>query len=304
MKIFITGGNGFLGQNLLPLFNNAEYYAPTSKQVDVLDFKRLSNSIKNYKPDVILHMSAVCAGLLGNKNRPADFIRDNTQMGLNIYEAARINNIKYVYSLGSICMYHLHCPTPFKEDDLWNGMPELTNSPYGQSKRTLLMLSQTYRQQYGIGGAFLMPVNMYGYFDHFDLINSHVVPALINKFCNAVKNNLPVVNCWGTGNATRELFFAEDCCDAIVMAIMQKLDTDLPINLGVGKDITIKNLASLIGELTGFKGEIIFTGEVGDGQPKRLLDVSRAKELLGFTAKTSLKDGLIKTIEWYKNNYI
>ncbi|HVI42222.1 MAG TPA: NAD-dependent epimerase/dehydratase family protein, partial [Anaerovoracaceae bacterium] len=189
---------------------------------------------------------------------------------------------------------------PFKEDNLWNGYPEETNAPYGQAKRTLLLLSQTYRTQYGIGGAHLIPVNMYGEHDHFDLVNSHVIPALINKFVDAQRNNKEYVECWGTGEATREFLYAGDAVEGIVKAVSMELDTELPINLGTGSDISIKDLAFLIGNLTGFTGQIIFNGQVSDGQPKRQLDVTRAKQMLGFEAKTALKDGLIKTIEWYK----
>jgi GDP-L-fucose synthase len=194
-----------------------------------------------------------------------------------------------------VCAYPQYCPVPFKEDDLFNGFPEPTNAPYGQAKRTLLMLGQTYREQYGIGGAHLIPVNLYGPKDHFDLVNSHVIPALINKFTSGSS----VVKCWGTGEVTREFVYAADAAEAIVKAVILGLDVPLPINIGTGKDISIKDLAYLIAKLTGFKGKIEFTGEVSDGQPERRLDVNRAKILLGFEAKTDLTTGLKKTIEWY-----
>ena len=291
MRIFITGGTGFLGKHVFEEFSKNETFAPSSKEVDCLEAKELNYFVYKYKPDVILHMAASCGGILANQNSPADFLRDNTQMALNIYEAARNNDIKYVYSLGSVCMYPKFCPVPFKEDDIWNGPAEETNFPYGQAKRTLLMLSQTYRNQYEIKGAHLIPVNLYGPYDHFDLTNSHVIPALINKFTNASKNNLPFVECWGSGEATREFLFAEDAAEAISKTVLTGFDSNLPINLGTGTDISIKDLASLIKELTEFKGDIKFTGEVSDGQPKRLLDVSRAKKLLNWTAKTSLRKG-------------
>jgi GDP-L-fucose synthase len=207
-----------------------------------------------------------------------------------------------VYTLGSVCSYPLNCPTPFKEDDIFNGYPESTNAPYGQAKRTLMMLGNTYREQYGIAGAHLIPVNLFGPHDHFDLVNSHVIPALINKFVNAVDKGLSTVRCWGTGLATREFFYAEDAAKAIVSAVYQSLDTELPINLGTGKEISIKELAHLIAKLVGFDGEVLFTGEVSDGQPKRRLDVSRAKEMLNFEADTNLLTGLVKTITWYQDN--
>jgi GDP-L-fucose synthase len=310
-RILITGGNGFLGHHLLPLLDAAkiEYWASKSDDLDLLSDRSVGpecdhcpniwDGIRQYRPTTILHLAAKCGGILANKNSPADFLRDNTQMALNIYEAAREAKIPYVYSLGSVCAYPKYCPVPFKEDNIWNGAAEETNFPYAQAKRTLMMLGQTYRTQYGIKGAHLIPVNMYGQYDHFDLTNSHVIPALIRKFDDANKANSPIVRCWGTGEATREFLYAGDCAAAIVKAISSNLDTDLPINLGVGKDISIGHLAFLIGDLMGFRGKIVFDGSVSDGQPKRLLDVSRAKELLGWTAATELRDGLMKTIAWY-----
>ena len=306
-RIVVTGAgkNGFLGKHVKKAFaNHIESNSMDIKYVGSeynLTHREMTNQLfMDLKPDVVVHMAAVCGGILANKNRPADFLRDNTQMGLNIYEAARMFKCKTIYTLGSVCCYPLLCPVPFKEDDIFNGEPERTNFPYGQAKRTLLMLGQTYREQYGIGGAHLIPVNLHGPFDHFDLINSHVIPALINKFINAKENNLPSVPVWGSGDKiTREFLFAGDCAEAIVKAVTMELDTPLPINIGTGKDISIKDLAYLIRQLTEYTGEIVFTGEVSDGQPKRRLDVSRAKEIIGFEAKTSLEEGLKKTIKWY-----
>lgn len=303
MKILVTGGTGFLGKHVVPkLREQNEVWAPSSRELDMLDFSKFEDKVRAYQPDAILHMAAKCAGILGNRINPADFLRDNTQMALNVYEAARIHNIKKVYSLGSVCAYPKFCPAPFKEDDIWNGPAEETNFPYGQAKRTLMMLGQTYRQQYGLEGAHLIPVNMYGEYDSFDLTYSHVIPALIRKFVEANHAGSQTVKCWGTGEATREFLYAGDASVAISKAINDGLNTDLPINLGVGKDISIKDLSHLIGRLTGFQGEIVFTGEVSDGQPKRLLDVTRAKDLLGWTAQTEFKTGLLRTIEWYRQN--
>lgn len=303
MKVLITGGTGFLGKNLINKFpKEVEIYAPNSGQVDLTDRTETLSAVGWFKPDVILHMAAVCGGILANKNSPADFLHKNLDMGSNIFTAAKKYNCNRVYTLGSVCAYPKHCPAPFKEENIWNGYPEETNAPYGFAKRSLLMLGQTYREQYGFTGAHLIPVNMYGEHDSFDLVNSHVIPALIRKFINAKEKGLYCVECWGSGEATREFLYAGDCAEAIVKAVMTNLDTDLPINLGMGKDITIKNLALLIKELTQYEGEILFNGQVSDGQPKRLLDVSRAQELLNWTATTSLKDGLIKTINWYQEN--
>lgn len=304
MTIFITGGNGFLGKHVKNLMSYAKipYVAPKSSQLNLLNFDKLCNYLDAYQPTSILHMGAICGGIVKNSHVPADFLRDNTQMALNIYESARRCNIKNIYSLGSVCMYPLHCPAPFKEDDIWNGPAEPTNFPYGQAKRTLMMLGQTYRQQYGFIGAHLIPVNMYGIYDSFDDEKSHVIPALIKKFIHAKENNLPYIELLGSGRATREFLFAQDAASAIVKVVSTNFDCDLPINLGVGKDISIKDLASLIKKLTECNVEIIFRDDGLDGQPKRLLDVSRAKSLLNWEATTSLTDGLKQTIEWYQAN--
>lgn len=301
MKVLITGANGFLGHHVKKTFASSEIniLTPRSSELNVLNFDELRAYLLVNKPTTILHMAAVCGGIVKNFHIPADFLRDNTQMALNVYEAARQCNIKNIYSLGSVCMYPLHCPTPFKEDDIWNGAAEPTNFPYGQAKRTLLMLSQTYRTQYGFTGAHLIPVNMYGTYDSFDDQKSHVIPALIKKFMNAKKNNLPQVECLGTGTATREFLYAGDAAEAIFKTVASNFDCEMPINLGIGQDISINDLSILIKNLVDYHGNITFKDDGLDGQPKRLLDVTRAKNLLGWTAKTELKDGLIKTIEWY-----
>ena len=305
MKILITGCTGFLGKHVMKKMASIErtaLFTPSSKQLNLTNYEMTVSYLRHTKPDVILHMAAICGGIVKNSHIPADFLRDNTQMALNIYEGARQNNITNIYSLGSVCMYPLHCPTPFKEDDIWNGAAEPTNFPYGQAKRTLLMLNQTYRQQYGFTGTHLIPVNMYGEHDSFDDQKSHVIPALIKKFLHAKDNKLPSVECLGTGAATREFLYAGDAAEAIVKVISTNFDCHLPINLGVGKDITIKDLALLIRDLVGYQGEIIFKADGLDGQPKRLLDVSRAKKLLNWEAKTSLKEGLQRTINWYRDS--
>lgn len=309
-KILVTGGTGFWGKNfqdeLLDVENKYELHF-VGRQYHGLDcsLEKIENCralFQMIEPDIVIHGAAVCGGILANKNKPADFLRINTEMAINVYECAREFSSEYVYSLGSVCSYPKYCKAPFREDDIWNGPAEETNFPYGQAKRTLLMLGQTYREQYGIKGAHLIPVNMMGIYDHFDLTNSHVIPALIRKFLEAVESNSKEVRCWGTGEATREFIYASDCARAIRLAFEMELNTELPINIGTGKDISISELANLIASLIGFDGKIVFTGEVSDGQPKRLLDVSRAERLIGFRAKTSLEEGLRKTINWFKEN--
>lgn len=305
MKILITGGTGFLGKHVIKQFTeNKEnlIYAPSSKNLDLLNRKRVENYFGDTKPDVILHMAAVCGGILANKNSPADFLHKNIDMGSNVYHVAKQIGCKTIYTLGSVCAYPKYCPIPFKEDSIWNGFPEETNSPYGLAKRNLLMFHQTYREQYGFKGAHLIPVNLYGPNDHFDLTNSHVIPALIRKFDLAITYDLSHVKCWGTGEATREFLFAPDAAEVISKTVLSNFDSELPINLGTGQDISIKNLANLIKELMGYQGDIVFTGEVSDGQPKRQLDVSRAKTLLNWQASTSLEDGLKQTIKWFREN--
>ncbi len=311
--ILVTGAFGFLGGHLRNAFRPCREQHRIifldRKKCDLQRYDQVESTLLSYIPDVIIHAAAVCGGIKANSKSPATFIKANLEMGLNLFSAVQnINHnrkdcpkINKIYTLGSVCAYPKYCPTPFKEDDLWNGYPEETNAPYGMAKRMLLMMGQAYRQQYGLGGAHLIPVNLYGEYDHFDLDNSHVIPALINKFTTAVAKGHKKVECWGTGTATREFLYAGDAAEAIVKAAVMNLDTDLPINLGTGIDISIKELALLIGKLTGFQGEIEFTGEVSDGQPKRCLDVSRAKGLLGWEAHTKLYDGLVKTISWYKD---
>ena len=307
-----AGPNGFLGHHVRKVFENYDHLYNLynlycfGKEYDFTNFNDAYAALYDTNADILVHMAAMCGGILANKNSPADFLAQNTLMGINAYEATlkyakRYKKNMLVYTLGSVCSYPLNCPVPFKEDDIFSGFPEATNAPYGQAKRTLLMLGQAYREQYGIGGAHLIPVNMYGEYDHFDLTNSHVIPALINKFATAIKLNRAAVQCWGNGTATREFLYAGDCAEAIFKAINYRIDTPLPINVGTGEEISIKDLAYLIKNLTGFQGEIEFTNEVSNGQPRRRLDVTRAQALLGFTATTSLKDGLKKTIEWYNS---
>lgn len=305
--LLITGANGFLGEHVTKAIhqknqNEFEVLTPRSEELDMTSLNQVMSYFDDVTPHVVLHMAAFCGGIGLNKKQPADLTQINLKMGINLFDAVRMYKPDFVYTLGSVCAYPVNCPVPFKEDDIWSGASEETNVGYGFSKRALLMLQQQHKKQYGLKGAHLIPVNMYGAKDHFDLENSHVIPALINKFESAIERNEPVVECWGTGTATREFLYAQDAADAIAKAVFDELDTYDPINLGTGSDISIKDLAYLIAKLTGFKGKIVFTGEVSDGQPKRRLDVSRALKLLNWKAKVGLKEGLEETINWYKQH--
>lgn len=308
MKILVTGAssNSFLGKHVVQQLQNYDYelITPDSKTCNLTNQAETHSYFSKTKPDVIIHLGAFCGGIKKNIINPGRMVYENTMMGLNVYDCAVKYEAKHLICLGSVCMYPKYCKLPFREDDILNGASEESNKPYSDSKRLLLTLHEAYRKQYNLNSTFLIPINLYGPEDHFDLENSHVIPALVNKFCHAVKFNEHSVYCWGTGTgAYREFLYVEDCAEAIVKSITSNLDTSLPINLGTGIDISIKDLADLIAELTEFKGNIVFTGDVSDGQPRRRLDTSRAKELLGFEAKTNLREGLIKTINWYKENY-
>lgn len=305
----VTGGNGFLGKHVLPALYRAgmNFVSPRSSDLDLIndDIEKILSYYSQNRITGILHMAAVCGGIGANKDRPADFVLDNSLMTCKIFSTVKLwAPITHVYTLGSVCAYPKHCPTPFKEDDLWNGYPEETNAPYGTAKRLQLVMQTAFRQQYGVKGVHLIPVNLYGPHDNFDLKTSHVIPALIRKFLESMPDKN--VDVWGTGKATREFLYAEDCAEAIVTTLKNKIDYDKPINLGSGKDISILDLAKLIQNIVGHKGNIVLSSsekeESLDGQPKRLLDVSRAKSVLNFEAKVSLRDGLERTKNWYLEN--
>lgn len=304
MKLLVTGANGFLGKHVVKELSKTKYdlLTPRSRELNLIDKSSVMSYFERHRPEMVLHMAAICGGIGLNMRQPADVIQTNLKMGVNLFDAIEKFDTEYVYGIGSVCAYPANCPVPFKEDDLWNGYPEATNAGYGFSKRALLMQQQEYRKQYGLKGAHFIMVNMYGPHDDFDLDNSHVIAAFIRKFLHARDTGAPTVPCWGTGEATREFLYVGDSAAALRMAVEQKLDTPLPINLGTGKSISIKGLAQLVKQLTGYRGEAVFTGEVSNGQMCRQLDVSRAKEILGFEAGTDLETGLVKTIQWYIDN--
>lgn len=306
MRVLVTGGTGFLGKNIqehLPKFLGEEYRVNLigSEPYDLRCQRAVKKALEYYNPDVIVHAAGSVGGIGANQENPGKFAYDNLIMGANLIERARIRKVQKFILLGTVCAYPKHTPTPFKEEDLWNGYPEETNAPYGIAKKTLMKLLQTYGEQYGMRGANLIPVNMYGPHDHFNLTSSHVIPALILKFYNAIKNGEREVSVWGTGAASREFLYAPDCVEAIALAIENNVSLE-PMNIGTGKEITINNLVNEIGEQMGFEGLINWQTDKPDGQPRRCLDTTKAYVELGFKAKTDFQSGLKETIEWFLQN--
>jgi len=301
-KIIVTGGAGFLGKYVVKKLkerNCKEIFVPIIDEYDLRDLDAVKRMYKDAKADILIHLAAVVGGIGANRENPATFFYDNLIMGIQLMEQARLTGIEKFVALGTICAYPKFTPVPFKEEDLWNGYPEETNAPYGLAKKMSLVQSQAYRQQYGFNSIFLLPVNLYGPGDNFNPKSSHVIPALIKKFYDAKINNQSEVIVWGTGKATREFFYVEDCAEAIVLAT-EKYDKPDPVNIGAGFEISIKELANLIREIIGFKGKIVWDTSKPDGQPRRCLDTSKAEKEFGFKAKTNFDEGLKKTIEWYE----
>lgn len=299
--VLVTGGNGFLGKHLMKrLFDDGCHLAYTfpSSEYNLLYPDEIKRCLNFYKPDNVIHLAAVVGGIGANMNNPGRFFYENAVMGIHLIEECRKFGIEKMTIVGTICAYPKFCPIPFNEKDLWNGYPEETNAPYGLAKKMLLVQSQAYRQEYGFNSIYLLPVNLYGEFDHFDPKISHVIPAIIKKMVDAKEEGKKEIVCWGTGSATREFLYAGDCADGIIKAT-ESYEKPEPVNLGSGVEISIKNLTEKIADIVDFKGEIIWDTSKPDGQPRRCLDVSKAKEEFGFEAKTSFDDGLKKTIDWY-----
>lgn len=305
MKILLTGGTGFLGKNIQRHFKNDTSYnlsAISSETYDLRSDQACRKALEYYQPDIIIHAAGSVGGIMANRKNPGKFMYDNLAMGINMLERARQYQDKYkkikFIMLGTVCAYPKYTTTPFCESNLWNGYPEETNAPYGIAKKTLMKLGETYHEQYGMDIVNLIPVNMYGPYDHFNLTTSHVIPALILKFYNAIKNSEQEVVIWGTGNASREFLYAQDCAEAIRLAIVHNVGPE-PINIGTGQEIKIINLAEEIANQMGFEGNIVFDKSKPDGQPRRCLDVSRSEKLFNFKAQTDLQTGLKQTIEWF-----
>jgi GDP-L-fucose synthase len=300
-RIVVTGGGGFLGSRIVAKLRSkgcSSIFVPRKNDYDLRDSRAIERLLSDARPDVIIHAAAVVGGIGANRENPGRFFYDNLMMGVPLMEQARVAGVSKFVALGTVCAYPKFTRVPFQEDDLWNGYPEETNAPYGLAKKMLLVQAQAYRQQYGFNAIFLLPVNLYGPGDNFDPASSHVIPALIRKCCDAVQQGETRLTVWGTGSASREFLYVDDCAEGIVAAT-ERYDRAEPVNLGSGREITIKELVQTIASLTGFEDEIVWDTSKPDGQPRRCLDTSRAERLFGFRAATSFEQGLRQTIDWY-----
>lgn len=301
--ILVTGGNGFLGKHLVPKLVERQpkcILTPHRCECDFTDQKATINYFTKHQPEIVIHLAAEVGGIYANQQNPGRFFYANAMMGLNLIESARLISISKFVQVGTVCAYPKFTKVPFKETDLWNGYPEETNAPYGVAKRSLQTMLQAYREQYKLNGIYLVPVNLYGPNDNFDLHTSHVIPAMIRKVSEAKKTGEPLIF-WGSGKASREFLYVDDCAEAIVRATEQFNQSSEPVNIGTGEEIKIKDLAKLICKKVGYKGKIFWDRSKPDGQPRRCLDVSLAWKRFRFRAKTSLDEGLSKTIQWYSS---
>jgi len=300
--ILVTGGAGFLGKQVvrrLQLSGCQAIFIPRSNSYNLVAMEAVKRLYTEAKPHIVIHLAARVGGIGANMNNPGSFFYENLMMGVHMMEEGRLYGVEKFVAIGTICAYPKFAPVPFREEDLWNGYPEETNAPYGLAKKMLLVQSQAYRQQYGFNSIFLLPVNLYGPEDNFDLESSHVIPALIRKVVEAKEKGERRIVAWGTGKPTREFLYVDDAAEGIVLAT-EKYDKPDPVNLGAGFEISIKELAELICELAGFDGRIEWDSSKPDGQPRRCLDTSRAKRQFGFEAKTDFREGLEQTIKWYR----
>ncbi len=301
-RVLVTGGGGFLGRVLLRTLSErgaAHVFAPRIDELDLREKSAIRRFLAETKPDLVIHAAAVVGGIGANQAHPGRFFYENAVMGIELIEEARRAGVAKLVCLGTICAYPKLTPVPFREEDLWNGYPEETNAPYGIAKKALLVQLQAYRAQYGFDGVFLLPVNLYGPGDNFDLETGHVIPAMIRKFIEAESTGKPEVTLWGDGSPTREFLYVDDAAEGIVTAA-GKYDGGEPVNLGSGEEIAIRDLAALVAKETGFTGAIRWDTTKPNGQPRRRLDVSRAERLFGWRARTTLAEGLKKTVAWYR----
>ncbi len=300
-KITVTGGAGFLGSFVVAKLRECgcrDIFVPRSQQYDLVEAEAVKRLYRDARPNIVIHLAARVGGIGANQANPGKFFYDNAMMGIQLIEQGRLFGLEKLVALGTVCSYPKFAPVPFDENALWDGYPEETNAPYGLAKKMLLAQSQAYRAQYGFNSIFLVPVNLYGPRDNFDLETSHVIPALIRKCLDAKERELPEIVCWGDGTPTREFLYVEDCAEAIILAT-ERYSGSEPINIGTGQEIAIKDLVRLIADLTGYTGRLIWDTSRPNGQPRRCLNTERAKVLLGFRAATSLRGGLQRTVDWY-----
>ena len=303
-RVMVTGGGGFLGKAVVARLEAAgamDVFVPRSRDYDLRTSDGIRSALADGRPDVVIHLAAVVGGIGANRENPGRFFYENAIMGIELMEQARVASVAKFVQIGTVCSYPKFTPVPFHEDDLWNGYPEETNAPYGVAKKMLLVQGQAYRQQYGFDVIHLIPVNLYGPGDNFDPASSHVIPALIKKAVDARDAGHAYIEVWGTGSASREFLYVDDAAEGIVLGA-ERYDGAEPVNLGVGREITIRELVELIVRLTGFHGEVRWDASKPDGQPRRALDTSRAHELFDFEANTSFEDGLRRTIAWFEQH--
>ena len=303
-RILLTGGSGFLGSYVIEELlqrgvRREDIVIPRSKDLDLRKWESCAQAVDGI--DIVIHLAAKVGGIGFNLKYPGELFYDNAVMGVQLMEAARQRGVEKFVTVGTVCSYPKFTPSPFKEEEFWSGYPEETNAPYGVAKKALLVQGQSYRAQYGFNAVYVVPVNLYGPGDHFDPEDSHVIPALIMKFYDAKQKGLDAVTAWGTGSATREFLYVQDAARGIVAAA-ESYDKDGPVNLGSGEEISIKDLVNMIREMVGYEGEVVWDSSRPDGQPRRRLDVSRAREEFGFEAEIPFSEGLRKTIEWYIEN--